>query len=85
MKLIFANPDDDNIALNESIDDPLEDADIAVGEFQDTIEIMHRVTKKIHSSPKIKDALEKVQQDAGGQPLKILCANSTRWNSVYDS
>ena len=77
-KLIFANPDDENIALDESIEDPSEDADIAVGEFQDTIEIMHRVTKKIHSSPKIMGALEKVQQDAGRKPLKIICENSTR-------
>ena len=44
-KLIFTNPDDDNIALDESIEDPSEDADdIAVGEFQDTMEIMRRVT-----------------------------------------
>ena len=84
-KIIFANPDDDNIALEDGIEDPLEDADIAVGKFQDTIEIMRRVTKKIHSSSKIMDALEKVQQDAGRLPLKIICENSTRWNSVYDS
>ena len=40
----------------------------SVGEFHDTIKIMrsmfHRVIKKIHSSPKIMDALEKNQQDA---------------------
>ena len=84
-KLLFAIPDDDNIAPDECIEDPSEDVDIAVGEFQDTIEIMRRVTKKIHSSPKIMDALEKLQQDAGRQPLKIICENSTRRNSVYDS
>ena len=46
---------------------------------------MRNFCKKTRSSPKTVDALEKVQQDAGRQPLKIVCENSTRWNSFFDS
>ena len=99
-RIICANPESDLIFDENDEDDEDQDQEreVAVGQFRHVIEIVRNLCKKVHSSTKNAEALEKAQleflnsqndEQTDGEvvrksPLKIICSNATRWNSVFD-
>ena len=99
-RIICANPESDLIFDENDEDDEDQDQEreVAVGQFRHVIEIVRNLCKKVHSSTKNAEALEKAQleflnsqndEQTDGEvvrksPLKIICSNRTRWNSVFD-
>ena len=98
-RIICANPESDLIFDENDEDDEDQDQEreVAVGQFRHVIEIVRNLCKKVHSSTKNAEALEKAQleflnsqndEQTDGEvvrksPLKIICSNATRWNSVF--
>ena len=77
--ILLRDPDRDILTIGED-----DNEQIVNGEFLEVVDVVRRITGKVHSTPKIADALEKIQRDSGKVPLKIVRHNETRWNSLHD-
>ena len=62
--ILLRDPDRDILTIGED-----DNEQIVNGEFLEVVDVVRRITGKVHSTPKKANALEKIQRDSGKVPL----------------